>query len=106
MAAAGLSDTSEASTDAIIQMMWALACTGKFVWPIPDRGLRKRLHRITAPALLIWGRHDGIIPVEYAQEFASLLPNSRVEIIEEASHAPQMEQLQTTLSLVRDFLGS
>jgi len=106
MAAAGLSDTSDAAVDGIIQAMWSLACTGKFVWPIPDRGLKKRLHRITAPALIIWGKHDGIIPAQYAQDFASSLPNSRVEILDNAAHAPQMEQTATVLKLVRDFLGS
>jgi hypothetical protein len=28
-----------------------MACTGKFVWPIPDKGLKKRIHRITAASL-------------------------------------------------------
>jgi len=27
----------------------------KFWWPIPDRGLDKRIHRITAPTLVVWG---------------------------------------------------
>jgi pimeloyl-ACP methyl ester carboxylesterase len=105
MAAAGLADTSDASVDAIIQMMWSLACTGRFVWPIPDRGLKKRLHRITAPTLIVWGRHDGIIPVEYAQDFAAALANARVEIIENAAHAPQMEQTAAVLPLIQQFLA-
>src|SRR5581483_2731416 len=33
----------------------ALAAAGKFLWPIPDKGLRKRLHRIKAPTLIVWG---------------------------------------------------
>jgi hypothetical protein len=34
---------------------WA---TGKFIWPIPDKGLKKRIHRVKAPTLLVWGRED------------------------------------------------
>lgn len=48
-------DDPEAQVEAQVQLMWTLACTGKFVWPIPDKGLKKRLHRIQAPTLIIWG---------------------------------------------------
>ena len=61
-AAAGMSDMSDAQMDMQIQIMWSAACTGKFVWPIPDKGLKKRIHRIRAPTLIIWGRQDGIVP--------------------------------------------
>lgn len=106
MISAGLTDMSDAAIDGIIQVMWSLACTGKFVWPIPDRGLKKRLHRISAPTLIIHGKQDGIVPVAYADEFASKLPNARVELIEGAAHVPQLEQMATVLPLVAEFLAS
>ena len=31
------------------QFIWSQACTGKFVWPIADRGFDQRIHRIAAP---------------------------------------------------------
>jgi len=33
--------------------IWSQACTGKFVWPIPDRGLCNRIHLIGAPTLIL-----------------------------------------------------
>ena len=48
--------------DAIAAMTWAMGCTAKFVWPVPDRGLDRRLHRITAPTLVIWGKQDALVP--------------------------------------------
>jgi pimeloyl-ACP methyl ester carboxylesterase len=42
----------------------------------------------------------------YAQEFAKLIPGSRVEIIEGAGHVPQWEQLDAVKPLVRDFLAT
>ena len=60
--------------DSIVRLTWALACTGKFIWPIPDKGLNKRIHRITAPTLIIWGKQDGLTPPLYANEFARLIP--------------------------------
>ena len=53
---------------------WSLACTGKFVWPIPDKGLKKRLHRITAPTLVLWGEQDGLVPPIYASDFEQAIP--------------------------------
>jgi pimeloyl-ACP methyl ester carboxylesterase len=96
---------SEAGQTAVIQSTWSLACTGKFIWPIPDRGLRKRLHRITAPTLLVWGHQDRLVPTVYADEFAAAIRGSRVEVLEGAGHLPQREQPARTLAAVTDFLG-
>jgi pimeloyl-ACP methyl ester carboxylesterase len=94
-----------AALDRQVQTMWALACTGKFVWPIPDKGLRKRLHRITAPTLILWGAQDGLVSPVYAEEFARRIPNARVQLIEAAGHLPQLEQPETVNRLVREFLS-
>ena len=103
-AAARMSDMSEAQMDMQIQLMWSAACSGKFVWPIPDRGLKKRIHRIQAPTLIIWGKQDGIAPPIYAEEFARRIANASVELIDNAGHVPQLEQLQVVSKLVSDFL--
>ena len=96
---------SEAGQTAVIQSTWSLACTGKFIWPIPDRGLRKRLHRITAPTLIVWGHQDRLVPTVYADEFAAAIRGSRVEVLEGAGHLPHREQPARTLAAVTDFLG-
>jgi pimeloyl-ACP methyl ester carboxylesterase len=96
---------SEGNADTIIQIMWSLACTGKFVWPIPDRGLKKRVHRIKAPTLLVWGKQDGIAPPVYAQEFAGRIKGARVEMIDNAGHLPHLEQFGTVSGLVNEFLA-
>jgi pimeloyl-ACP methyl ester carboxylesterase len=96
---------SEAMIDMQIQTMWAQACTAKFWWPIPDKGLKKRLHRITAPTLIVHGKQDGIVPPVYAGEFASRIPNARVEMIDNAGHLPQSEQGETVVALIRKFLA-
>ena len=51
-------------------LVWALGATGKFVWPIPDKGLKKRLHRVKAPTLIVWGEDDALVSSAYAKEFA------------------------------------
>ena len=88
-----------------IQGIWNLGCTGKFTWPIPDKGLSKRLHRVQAPTLVIWGQQDGIVPAIYAQEFADRISGARSVIVERAAHMPQLEQLDQVSQLVEDFLA-
>ena len=95
----------DALATAIADSVWALGTTGKFVWPIPDRGLRKRIHRVSAETLIVWGEHDRLASPVYAQEFASLIPGSRVEIVAGAGHVPQWEQLDAVAPLVVDFLS-
>lgn len=90
----------------IADSVWALGTTGKFVWPIPDKGLKKRIHRVSAQTLIIWGESDRLVSPVYAEEFAKLIPGSRVEIIKGAGHVPQWEQLDTVGPMVVDFLGA
>ena len=90
---------------AMAESVWALGTTGKFVWPIPDKGLKKRMHRISAPTLILWGEHDRLIAPLYAEEFARRIADSRVEIIAGAGHVPQWEQLDAVRPLVLDFLS-
>ncbi|MSQ20259.1 MAG: alpha/beta hydrolase [Betaproteobacteria bacterium] len=95
----------EAAANGTAALVWALGCTGKFVWPIADKGLRKRLHRVTAPTLVIWGEDDALISSGYAKEFGNAIKGSRVEVIPNCGHIPQLEQGETALKLVNAFLG-
>ena len=70
----------------------AAQAMGKFIWPIPDRGLVKRAHRIVMPTLLLWGEADALVPPAYAEAFHSLLPNAEVAIIDQCGHLPQLER--------------
>jgi pimeloyl-ACP methyl ester carboxylesterase len=90
--------------ESIIRVTWALGCSGKYIWPIPDKGLRKRLHRIAAPTLLIWGKEDGLTKPVYAEEFKKLIPGARIETVANAAHMAPLEQPQAVSKLIHDFL--
>jgi pimeloyl-ACP methyl ester carboxylesterase len=90
--------------DSIIRVTWALGCTGKFIWPIPERGLRKRAHRIAAPTLVVWGKEDGLTKPIYAEDFKKIIPGARVELVPDAGHMAPFEQPAKVAGLVRDFL--
>jgi len=87
-------------------IVWALGCTGKFFWPIADHGLARRLFRVAAPTLIVWGREDALVPVSYAEAFARAIRGSRVRIIEGCGHVPQVERPGETFDAVAAFLHS
>jgi len=93
-------------TAARVRVIWAMGATGKFIWPIPDKGLKKRIHRVTAPTLVVWGTNDRIAPPVYADEFVRRIRGARARTVDGCGHAPQLEQAATVARLVREFLGS
>jgi pimeloyl-ACP methyl ester carboxylesterase len=95
---------SAARVEAQADFVWAQACTGKFVWPIPDKGLKKRIHRISAPSLIIWGKADAVIAPAYAHDFARRITGARLALIDDAGHLPHLERPDEVVPLVRDFL--
>ena len=95
----------EERVDAQIQSIWTLGWTGKFIWPIPDKGLKKRLHRIQAPTLIVWGQQDGLVPSIYAKEFTNRIAGAKSELVDQASHLPQLEQLDAVSRIVQNFLA-
>lgn len=72
-------------------------------WYNPD--LEKWLHRITLPALVLWGADDKIMPAAYAARWRERLPDARLVTIEKCGHVPQVEKLAETLAPLRDFLA-
>ncbi|HEY9158486.1 alpha/beta fold hydrolase [Candidatus Binatus sp.] len=87
-----------------VERVKRLAVAGKFLWPIPDRGLKKRAYRIAAPTLLLWGDDDKLIPAAYAREFTSRIKNSRLEIIKNAGHMVMYEQQEALVGAIGKFL--
>ncbi|HUK58723.1 MAG TPA: alpha/beta fold hydrolase [Stellaceae bacterium] len=100
-----LPEDKDARTQAIVAFVWAQACTGKYIWPIPDKGLKHRIHRISAPTLVLWGKEDAIAAQDYAGEFAARIKGARVEFVDRAGHLPHLEQGERAAALVRSFLA-
>lgn len=71
-----------------------------------DPKLRRRLRRVTIPALVVWGESDRVVDPDYGRAYAQALPNARFELITEAGHLPQIEQPERLLKLVWEFVDS
>jgi pimeloyl-ACP methyl ester carboxylesterase len=95
----------EAQIEAMVARTEALQAAAKFMWPIPDKGLRLRIHRIKAPTLLVWGAQDRLIPPVYGEQFRRLLPNARLVTLDGAGHLVPLEQLTRVVEEISGFLG-
>jgi 2-hydroxy-6-oxonona-2,4-dienedioate hydrolase len=66
--------------------------------------LTGRLNRIRAPALLLWGKEDAMIPVKFAEPFIKI-KNCRIILIENCGHRPHAERPELFNKTVVDFLA-
>lgn len=67
--------------------------------------LRKRLHRVNVPTLLLWGASDRFVtPGYYGAAYREAIPGARLAIIERAGHVPQIEQPEACVERIRQFL--
>ena len=78
---------------------------GKILFPIPNRRLTKRLYRLTAETLVLWGAADRLIVPAYAERWKALIPTARVQTIDGAGHMLPYEQAEAFARTVGAFLG-
>lgn len=67
-------------------------------------GRLKQIAVSNIPTLIIWGRHDNLIPLEYSKIFQDAIDGSKVEIVEDAGHAPFAEKPAIVCQLLQKFL--
>lgn len=68
--------------------------------------LNHRLHRISAPTMFLRGDCDGLISEKYLQAFAALVPLARTSTINNAGHAPHLEQPEAFAAAAIEFLNN
>jgi pimeloyl-ACP methyl ester carboxylesterase len=98
-------EAEEENLAAQIEQTQRLAVMGKFVWPIPDKGLRKRLHRVAAPTLVLWGDDDRVNPDVYGQEFARRIRKARLERLV-GGHMVHLESMRAVAAAMTEFFTS
>jgi pimeloyl-ACP methyl ester carboxylesterase len=88
----------------IVERVSTRAAVSHFIWPIPDRDLRRRLYRIAAPTLVVWGDSDRYVPPLYADEFVAGVAGATKVSIRGAGHFPQSEKVAETAQAVLGFI--
>lgn len=67
--------------------------------------LRRRLHRIDVPTLVLRGAQDGLVPQAVADAYAAAIPGARCEGIADAGHFPEFEQPEQLADRLLRFLA-
>jgi pimeloyl-ACP methyl ester carboxylesterase len=101
---AALPESEEEQVAAQLESIQRLAAMARFVWPIPDKGIRKRLHRIAAPTLLLWGDRDRVNPIVYGEEWQRRIKGSEVRLLP-GGHMLLDEAPAAAAEAVAAFLG-
>jgi len=63
------------------------------------------LSSVRAPALVVWGDDDRVVPQSAAKRYVEALSDARLEIIKGCGHCVDMEQPDALARLVIDFIG-
>jgi pimeloyl-ACP methyl ester carboxylesterase len=63
-----------------------------------------RLSRVKAPALVLHGDRDKLVPLRLGNRLAESLPDADYRVLPDVGHVPQFEAPQTTRTAVLDFL--
>lgn len=98
------SEEGQGLIEVYIERMKTFATAAKYLWPIPNRGLDKRIHRIAAPTLIVWGAQDKVVPPSYADDFTRVIAGARCEMVPDASHELLLEQPEHVVKLVQEFV--
>jgi len=83
----------------------AAALSALYLWQ--ERRLKRReatILRVRAPALVVWGDDDKIVPYSAGQLYARALREARLEMVRNAGHCVDMEQPEALARLVIPFV--
>jgi pimeloyl-ACP methyl ester carboxylesterase len=103
----GKRDYASMSDDQLSIVARNIESFARFCWEpyLHNPKLRKRLNRIHAPTLIVWGENDGIATPAYGKSLAALIKGSKFETIASAGHFPHLEQPDHFLALANSFIG-
>jgi pimeloyl-ACP methyl ester carboxylesterase len=96
---------AKSAADQMINLARSLTAVTKFVWPIPDRGLRRRLPRISCPTLAIFGAEDGVVSARYAADFSAGIRDSQTAVVAGAGHMLPYERPEKVIELIDRFFN-
>lgn len=100
-------DPSQIPFDLVRPILQSQAATAKVGWKpyLHDPKLAGRLHRVTAPTLVVHARQDGIVPRAHAEAYVAALPDAKLADLDGAAHLAVLERPDEVAKLVLEHLG-
>lgn len=107
IAMAAITDYSQLPEEVLLPQFKAMEALAKLAWNpyFHNPKLERRLDRITAPTLVVWGRQDGLIPLAHGERYAARIPGAQLTVIDKCGHLPAIEQPDALATLLIEFLG-
>ncbi|XOB42287.1 MAG: alpha/beta fold hydrolase [Candidatus Nealsonbacteria bacterium] len=72
---------------------------------VVNEDLTSYLPKIKNKTLLIWGKKDKLVPIEYAYQFKDKIKDSRLEIIPGVGHSPHFRASERLTEIIIMFLN-
>jgi pimeloyl-ACP methyl ester carboxylesterase len=91
----------------ILNWLRAREATARVGWNpyLHNPRLPRHLRRIECPTLLLWGRHDRLIPVAHGEEYARLIPGAQLKVVDQCAHMLPYEQPEAFVEQTTNFLA-
>lgn len=80
--------------------------TARFCWEpyMHNPKLKRRLHRVQVPTLVVWGKQDGIVLPDYGKAYSKLIKGAKFAAIDKAGHYPHLEQPAAFMKAISGFV--
>ena len=92
--------------DVLVQEYKDKTAFAKVAWSpfMCDPKLERRLKRITAPTLVLWGADDEVVSVEHGRRYAERIPDATLKVFEGCGHAVLVERTDPAVEAIVEFL--
>ncbi|HET9949180.1 MAG TPA: alpha/beta fold hydrolase, partial [Longimicrobiales bacterium] len=82
----------------------ALVATARQIQPPGLDEITARYRRIDLPVLLLWGRHDRVVPLAVGERLAAELPRAHLHVLAACGHVPPEELPDASYAVLEAFL--
>ncbi len=92
--------------EVLVDVLNAMAATAKVGWNplLHDPRLESLLPRVRAHTLCVWGANDQVVPPEYGEKYAALIPGATLTVVPACGHMLPFEKPEEFARLVSEFL--
>lgn len=92
----------------ILQWLRAREATARVAWNpyLHNPRLAAHLRRVECPTLLLWGRHDRLLPLQIGEFYTQHIPGARLDVFENCGHMLPFEKTEKFVESTAAFLLS
>jgi pimeloyl-ACP methyl ester carboxylesterase len=83
----------------------ALIDSARHIRPDGLERMTARYSELAVPSLILWGRHDRVVPLWVGERLERDLPDARLHVLEECGHLPAEELPDESWMVLEAFLG-